>query len=67
MGSQQKGERFKFFKETISELKKVSWPSREEATRLSTMVIVISVVVGFFLGAVDQIFTWLARIVMFRG
>lgn len=67
VSSSQKADRLAFFKETISELKKVTWPSREEAIRLSIMVIAVSVAVGFMLGIVDQVFTWLAKIFMLRG
>lgn len=42
-----------FFKDSISELKKVSWPSREEVGA-STRVVVISVVIfAVVLGLVD--------------
>ncbi|MBI1956657.1 MAG: preprotein translocase subunit SecE [Acidobacteria bacterium] len=44
------------FREIWSELKKVVWPSREEAINLSTIVVVVSVAVGLVLGAVDYIF-----------
>lgn len=42
-------------REVIAELRKVAWPTREEALKLTTVVIAISVVVGLFLGAVDAI------------
>ena len=35
-----------YVKESVDELKKVSWPSRKETIRLSLMVIIGSVVVG---------------------
>ncbi len=42
-----------FFKDSVSELKKVSWPSREDVTA-STKVVVISVVIfAAILGLVD--------------
>jgi preprotein translocase subunit SecE len=44
-------------REVISELRKVTWPTREEAVRLTGMVIVVSATVGLFLGAVDYIFS----------
>lgn len=50
-----------FFRETISELRKVVWPTREQATRLTLLVIVISVFVGFLLGIVDLGFGRLFR------
>ncbi len=53
--------RFKFFGETVSELKKVVWPTRQEATRLSVMVIIVSVVVAVILGAFDFGFSALVQ------
>lgn len=42
-----------FFKESVSELKKVSWPSREEVVS-STKVVVVSVFIfAAILGLVD--------------
>lgn len=45
--------KFKFFNDVISELKKVVWPTRKELTNLTLMVIIICVVVGAALGALD--------------
>jgi preprotein translocase subunit SecE len=42
-----------FTKQAVDELKKVTWPTRAEITRLTVSVIVISAVVGIFLGAID--------------
>ena len=44
-----------------SEMRKVSWPTREEATKLTTIVIVISVIVGLFLGGIDALFSALIQ------
>ncbi len=54
--------RLKFFGEVISELRKAVWPTRQEATRLTIMVIVVAVAMGLFLGAVDYGFTQMARL-----
>lgn len=43
----------RWFRETRGELRKVSWPTREEALRLSYVVIAISLVMGAVLGATD--------------
>ena len=40
------------------ELKKVTWPTRKEAIRLTSLVIGISLAVAVFLGAVDFIFNF---------
>jgi len=52
--------------EIISELRKVVWPSRQEAIRLTIMVIVVSVAIGILLGLVDMVFTELVRFLLGR-
>jgi preprotein translocase subunit SecE len=44
-----------FFRETVSELRKSVWPSREETVRLTAVVIALSVAAGFFLGGLDRL------------
>ena len=46
-----------FLKETRDELKKVVWPTRQEVIRLTGIIILVSLIVGGFLGALDFIFT----------
>ena len=46
-----------FLIEVRSELRKVVWPTREESTKLTSLVVGISIVVGFFLGGLDFLFT----------
>ena len=46
-------------REVITELRRVTWPSREEAVRLTIMVIIVSGIVGLFLGGVDYVFNFL--------
>jgi len=43
----------RFIKESKQEFAKVNWPTRAEAIRMVIIVIVISVIVAIFLGAVD--------------
>ena len=49
-----------FFQEVSVELKKVSWPTRQQTMNATVVVIVVSFIVAFFLGIVDVV---LARIV----
>lgn len=42
-----------FGKEATAEIKKVTWPTRDEVIRLTVAVIAISVIVGIFLGLID--------------
>ena len=44
-----------YFRETIGELRKVSWPTRREALQLTGLVILVMIVVGFILGLTDGI------------
>jgi len=52
-----------FLKEVRDELKKVVWPSREEVTRLTLIVIIVSLLVGVFLGGLDFVFAKLLALV----
>ena len=45
-----------FLRETYSELRKSVRPSREETARLPTVVIILAIAAGFFLGGLDRIF-----------
>jgi preprotein translocase subunit SecE len=42
-----------YFRETVGELRKVSWPTRREALQLTGLVIVVMLVVGAILGLTD--------------
>jgi preprotein translocase subunit SecE len=54
-----KKSRFSFFTGTIAELRKAHWPSRQEALRLSLLVLLVCAVVGAILGGLDYVFTQL--------
>ncbi|MFC1916089.1 preprotein translocase subunit SecE [Chloroflexota bacterium] len=56
-----KRSRFRFIGETIAELRKVVWLSRREVIYLSTLVLIVSVIAGIILGAVDYGFTGLVE------
>lgn len=46
-----------FFAEVWAELRRVTWPSRQEATRLTVLVLVVSTAFGLFLGGFDLLFS----------
>jgi preprotein translocase subunit SecE len=54
----------KFLAEAKSELKKVVWPKKEEIARLTMVVVLASVLVGFFLAGADLIFSRLIRLIV---
>ncbi|MBI2848858.1 MAG: preprotein translocase subunit SecE [Chloroflexi bacterium] len=51
----------RFLRETWVELKKVIWPTREQATNLTMIVIAISAGVGIILGIIDYGFYQIFR------
>lgn len=48
----------------VSELRKVTWPTREETRNLTIVVIGISVALGIFLGGIDFILSWLYSLIV---
>jgi len=59
--------RFRFIGEIIAELKKVVWLSRREAAYLTTLVLIVAIIMGLFLGALDYGFTQLVDKVFLGG
>lgn len=55
---------FQFFGEVVSELKKVTWPTRQETTRLTILVIAVAVSIGIALGLLDLLYTRLLDLVL---
>jgi preprotein translocase subunit SecE len=47
----------RFLDEAWSELKKVTWPTREETRNLTLIVFVVSLVVGLYITVFDFIFS----------
>jgi preprotein translocase subunit SecE len=43
----------RFIRETVGELRRVSWPTWPEARRMTFIVIIVLVVMALFLGIVD--------------
>jgi len=47
----------RFLRETRSELRKVVWPSRQEATNLTIIVIAVTLTMAASLGFIDYVFS----------
>ena len=47
----------RFIDESYSELKKVTWPTRQQALNLTVLVFLVSLVVGVFISIFDFVFT----------
>ena len=63
--SGRRGAGLGFFREVYAELRRVVWPSREEAVRLSTLVVTVAVVVGIALTIVDAFLTRVFNFILF--
>ena len=50
----------------ISELRKVTWPTRQETAHLTMVVIVVSLLIGAVLGSADIGFSWLVEYTILR-
>ena len=53
----------RYFDEVWSELKKVSWPTREQVRNLTVLVFAISFVVGLYITVLDQFFQGLLGLI----
>lgn len=53
-----------FFREVTQEIKKVSWPSREQTMTMTALVIFASVGVGLYIGVLDFLFERLVSAIL---
>ena len=54
----------RFLDEAWSELKKVSWPTREQVRNLTVLVFVVSFAVGAYITVLDAGFTQIVKILV---
>ncbi len=57
----------KFFKEVIAELRKVTWPTKQELIGSTIVTIVVSLVVAVFIGIVDRILAMIVQAIFGGG
>lgn len=50
-----------YAREVSRELKQVSWPSRNDTWRMTTLVLLTSTIVALYLGGLDYIFTQILK------
>lgn len=46
-----------FFRDVQTEMKKVTWPTREETTQMTVVVIIATVITGVYVGGIDYVLT----------
>jgi preprotein translocase subunit SecE len=54
----------RWFRETMGELRKVSWPTRQEAQRLTGIVVAVMIAMSLLLGLLDYIFSSLVTLIL---
>jgi preprotein translocase subunit SecE len=58
-------ERFiEFLKESRAELGKITWPTRDELRESTWVVIVSAIAITAFIGAVDQVFNYMLKLLI---
>lgn len=57
----------RYFQESNAELRKVSWPTRQEARQLTILVVAVVVVSSLVLGAFDYLFGWVVAQILAFG
>ncbi len=43
----------RYWRETMGELRRVTWPTRQEATRLTVLVLIVMTLMSVFLWSID--------------
>ncbi|MEA3334916.1 MAG: preprotein translocase subunit SecE [Chloroflexota bacterium] len=54
----------KYLRETRAEMRKVTWPTREEAINLTFIVLVVTVAMSLFLWTLDNIFSSMVGLIV---
>ena len=53
-----------YLKQTQAEIRKVHWPTRREATNLTSVVLAVTIVMSIFLSGMDFLFAQLVRLIL---
>ena len=56
-----------FFRQVKQEVKKVTWPTRQEVYKTSLMVIILVALATTFFFFVDQILGWIVKMILGMG
>ena len=57
---------FRYFKESIAEFKKVVWPKRSDAVRMTGFVLVFVIIFAIFIYGVDSILSLLINLILLK-
>ena len=54
----------RYFKDTRAELAKVTWPTREEGIRLTSVVLIVTTIAAIVLFGIDSIFSLIVALLL---
>jgi preprotein translocase subunit SecE len=57
----------KYAKETMAELRKMTWPSKDELVGSTIVTVVVSFIVAIFIGIVDRILLLVVQMIFGTG
>ena len=55
---------FKFFRDLVSETKKITWPTKKTVINNTIVVIVAIVVIGVFIWGLDSLLAFLLKVIL---
>jgi preprotein translocase subunit SecE len=55
-----------YLKDSMEEMKKVTWPTKKETYNYTLLIIGISLVMALFLGLLDQVFSMGIQAILFK-
>lgn len=53
-----------FLGEVRGEIKKITWPNRQETMRMTAIVVAITLAVSIYLGGLDYLYTYLMGLII---
>lgn len=59
------GKSIQFLREVKQEMDRVTWPTKDEVKGATVVVIIVVILIGFFIGLVDKIFTIVNDFILF--
>ena len=57
----------KYIKETLAELRKMTWPTKDELIGSTIVTVVVSLIVAIFIGIVDRILLFVIQSIFGTG
>lgn len=55
-----------FYRETVAELRKVVWPTRDQAQNLTIIVLIVVTAMALFLGGIDALLSQILKFLLVR-